>query len=200
MENENATSQSAKSSSGGKWVAAIVIILIVIAGGFYWYHHSQKEAAMQAASQQQQHQQAMTPQKGWNHKGMGGQMASGSGHMHMDMKPQPTPAMTAQQTQELTAGTSTATTTKTFDINGGNFYFVPNKITVHKGDKVTFILHNDGGFHDLVIDELNVKSAMTMTGKTASVTFTADKVGSFVYYCSVPGHRQKGMWGTLTVE
>jgi plastocyanin len=32
---------------------------------------------------------------------------------------------------------------------------------------------------------------------TFSVTLTA---GTYTYFCEVPGHRQGGMWGTLTVK
>jgi len=54
--------------------------------------------------------------------------------------------------------------------------------------------------HDFVIDELNVKTEQfSEQEKQFSVTFTADQMGEFVYYCSVPGHRQAGMWGTLVV-
>lgn len=118
----------------------------------------------------------------------------------MAMTASETPAITDKQTAQLAEGTKTDTTEKTFDLTGGNYYFVPNKITVNQGDKVTFILTNAGGTHDLLIDELGVKTPIIKTGESATVTFTADKKGTFEYYCSLPGHREKGMVGTLTVE
>jgi uncharacterized cupredoxin-like copper-binding protein len=36
-------------------------------------------------------------------------------------------------------------------------------------------------------------------GKVSSVTVTLKK-GTYVYYCPVPGHKQAGMKGTLTVQ
>jgi len=32
------------------------------------------------------------------------------------------------------------------------------------------------------------------------IEFTADKVGEFEYYCSMPGHRQAGQFGKLIVK
>lgn len=110
------------------------------------------------------------------------------------------PPLSDQQAQQATTGISTVTTQKTFNITGGNFYFVPNKITVNKGDQVTFVMVNAGGVHDLIIDELGIKTPVIHTGETASVTFTASRAGSFVYYCDIPGHRTKGMWGNIIVQ
>jgi nitrite reductase (NO-forming) len=59
---------------------------------------------------------------------------------------------------------------------------------------------NAGGMHDLVIDELGVKTPVVKTAEAATATFSADKVGSFVYYCDVANHKEKGMWGTLVVQ
>ncbi len=86
-------------------------------------------------------------------------------------------------------------------VNGGMFYYKPNVLKVKKGQvvKVTFV--NDGGWHDFNIDELNVHSTVIKeTGAKTTVTFTADKVGTFEYYCSVMEHRQKGQVGKITVE
>jgi len=85
-------------------------------------------------------------------------------------------------------------------VNGGEFYFKPNIIKVKQGDTLDITFINDGGFHDFKIDELNVATDKIAAGAQTKVTFVANKKGSFVYYCSVGTHRQKGMWGTLVVE
>jgi len=166
-----------------------IIIILVLLGviGYLHFHNAsqQKVQAMMTANRS-----AMT----------GPMMPSKNGKGGMNMMAVTPPPLSDQQNQQLTEGTSKSATQKTFNITAGNFYFVPNKITVNKGDKVTFNVTNAGGVHDLVIDELGVKTPIAKTATTETYTFTASKTGSFVYYCSVPGHRKKGMWGTLTVQ
>ena len=89
---------------------------------------------------------------------------------------------------------------KEFTVQGQNFSMTPNKITVNKGDKVKITFKNTGGMHDFVLDEFNVKTNPIESGQEATVEFTADKAGSFQYYCSVGNHRAMGMFGTLTVK
>lgn len=88
----------------------------------------------------------------------------------------------------------------TFNVSGVNFAFDPKEMKVKKGQKVTVNFTSDMGFHDFVIDELNVRTPQLKSPGTASVTFTADKVGTFEYYCSVGQHRLNGMVGKLIVE
>ena len=76
--------------------------------------------------------------------------------------------------------------------------FSITEINVKKGDKVRIKVTNTKGNHDINIDEFNV-SAETPLGQEVVVEFVADKVGTFEYYCSKPGHRELGHWGTLTV-
>ena len=59
---------------------------------------------------------------------------------------------------------------------------------------------NSGGTHDFIIDEFNVATKRLNGGEQDAVEFTADKTGSFEYYCSVGQHRQNGQVGTLIVE
>jgi plastocyanin len=89
---------------------------------------------------------------------------------------------------------------KEFTVTGSSFAFSPKTITVNKGDTVKINFVNSVGFHDWVLDAFNVRTPQINAGQSASVTFVADKTGTFEYYCSVGTHRQMGMVGTLTVK
>lgn len=164
------------------YVSVIVLLLVVIVGGAYYVHKKVDNDGREIPRM------------------MGQNIPNGIPMRGMNMTAVTPPPLSDQQKQQLTDGTATTTTQKIFNITAGNFYFVPNAITVNKGDQVTFVVTNAGGVHDVVVDELGVKTPTTRTATTATFTFTASKSGSFVYYCSVPGHRAKGMWGTLTVK
>lgn len=88
---------------------------------------------------------------------------------------------------------------KEFIVTGKNFSFDPEKITVNKGDKVRIVFKNTQGFHDFVIDEYGAATTKAQAPTEEVIEFTADKVGSFEYYCSVGSHRQMGMKGILEV-
>src|SRR5690606_34915537 len=74
-------------------------------------------------------------------------------------------------------------------------------LTARPGDVVKITLINDDGMlHDLVIDEFDVATdQFADRGEQDSITFTANKTGTFDYYCSVPGHKAAGMVGKLVV-
>ena len=93
-----------------------------------------------------------------------------------------------------------AVNVKEFTVTGSNFSFAPKILNVNKGDTVKITFVNSVGFHDLVIDEFDVATKQLQAGQSETITFVADQVGSFEYYCSVGTHRQMGMWGTLTVN
>lgn len=78
-------------------------------------------------------------------------------------------------------------------------WFSLKEINVNKGDTVKIKVKNIKGMHDFVIDEYNVK-VETPLNEEVMIEFVADKAGEFVYYCSVPGHKEKGQWGTLKVS
>lgn len=78
--------------------------------------------------------------------------------------------------------------------------FIPAELKVKKGDKVKLTYKNTAGTHNFVIDEFGVKTALLDAGQSETVEFSADKVGTYEYYCSVPGHRAAGMKGSLVVE
>ena len=73
-------------------------------------------------------------------------------------------------------------------------------MSVNKGDTVKITVKNVNGTHDFKIDEFNVSTRTLNTGETQTITFVADKAGTFEYYCSVGNHRAMGMVGTLIVR
>jgi plastocyanin len=89
---------------------------------------------------------------------------------------------------------------KEFTVTGKNFSFAPATLTVKKGDKVKVTFQNTQGFHDFKIDEYGVATKQGQAPFEEVLEFTANKAGSFQYYCSVGEHRAMGMVGTLTVE
>ena len=98
------------------------------------------------------------------------------------------------------AGVEEMVVVKEFTVSGKNFSFAPSTITVQKGDRVKITFQNTAGFHDFKIDEYGVAAKQAQAPATEVLEFTADKAGSFEYYCSVGSHRANGMKGTLVVE
>lgn len=109
------------------------------------------------------------------------------------------PAGTSEETM-IPNEDSEATDANLLQVEGGNFYFKPNTITVNSGEKVKITFTNVDGMHDFVIDELNIKTPVVNGGETAEVEFTAEEPGEYEFYCSVGSHRQMGMKGTLIVN
>jgi nitrite reductase (NO-forming) len=74
-------------------------------------------------------------------------------------------------------------------------------LTVNVGDTVTItVINGDPVAHDLTLDEFDVKTEqLTDKDQQVTISFTATTPGDFVYYCSLPGHRDIGMYGTLHV-
>src|SRR6266568_855006 len=140
---EQTPSETPQPKSSQKTIAITIIVLIVLAGGYLLY--STRKSAQQHAMTAKM---ATTPTMTQN-SGEKGHVKEGMG-----TAPVTPPPLTDLQKKQLASGTATTTKEKTFNISGGNFYFTPDKITVNKGDKVTIIFDNKGGFHDFVIDAL----------------------------------------------
>ncbi len=85
---------------------------------------------------------------------------------------------------------------------GGEIDGVRNPtLTAQPGDVVSItVVNGDDVQHDMVIDEFGVHSDhLSRKGAETTVVFAVEEPGEFVYYCSIPGHREAGMWGTLQV-
>jgi uncharacterized cupredoxin-like copper-binding protein len=76
------------------------------------------------------------------------------------------------------------------------------KTLTAKAGKVTIVMRNPSSVsHDVSVEGqgVNVHGAVVGHGGTSTVAATL-KPGTYTFYCSVPGHRQAGMVGTLTVH
>lgn len=124
----------------------------------------------------------------------------GEGASLQDQSMATTTESQATSTAPVASGTEGTTEVREIEIDGSNFAFAPKEVRVPYGSQVKIVFKNTGGTHDLVIDEFDVRTKIIQGDATDSVTFTANKKGSFQYYCSVGSHREMGMWGTLIVE
>lgn len=114
---------------------------------------------------------------------------------------QTVPQVVQPQTETPKTPVTDPANTKTFTVKASNFSFDVKEIKVSKGDTVKIVLINDEGFHDWMISEFaGAKTKQLNVGETETVTFVADKAGTFEYYCSVGKHREMGMVGKLIVE
>ncbi|MCC7358154.1 MAG: cupredoxin domain-containing protein [Anaerolineales bacterium] len=82
------------------------------------------------------------------------------------------------------------------------FKYDPAALTVKAGEPVTIILDNKGVLeHNFVIDDFNLHVGPVAGGaKSEAHTFTPTTPGTYTFYCDVPGHKEAGMIGTLTVN
>ena len=118
----------------------------------------------------------------------------------------------AQAAAAPVARSATAAATRHYELQtniiDGKMVFVDAKgqvnpqLTANTGDTIELVLKSgEGAEHDLVIPELKVSSARFSAGSgKVTLRFKAGKAGTFVYYCSIPGHRQIGMEGKLQVS
>jgi len=77
--------------------------------------------------------------------------------------------------------------------------FDPKNLTIPANTDVTITMTNKGvAPHNFSIDALHIDQDVN-PGETKTVTVNAP-AGSYQFYCNVPGHKEAGMVGTLTVQ
>ena len=86
---------------------------------------------------------------------------------------------------------------------GGQLRFDKSKLTAAKPGTVTLQMTNPmsaGMDHGIAVEGNGVDKdgPIVAAGKTSTLTVDLKK-GTYTYYCPVPGHKQAGMTGTLTV-
>lgn len=112
------------------------------------------------------------------------------------------------------------TVTVVMSDSDGTMKFTPDHLDVKKGQQIHFIIENKGAlkhefmlasvkdndkhaemmkkFPDMEHDDPNAKSVDP--GKTADILWRFTKAGTFEFACLIPGHREAGMHGAVTVK
>ena len=116
--------------------------------------------------------------------GMDGTMGGGMGHDG---------AMGHDETSPVADGA------RRIEVTATSFEFDPDEITVTAGEDVAIVLTSEDLLHDFTIDELDAHVAAD-ADETNEGGLRADEPGRYTYYCTVAGHRDAGMEGTLVVE
>lgn len=113
----------------------------------------------------------------------------------------PNLSQNASQTSSIESSALPSGKFKEFNISAKEYAFTPSIVTVQKGDGVKVNFTNDGTVpHNFTITQLNVATKTINSGESVSVTFVAENAGTYTYHCSIDGHRDFGMQGTLIVN
>lgn len=123
--------------------------------------------------------------------------------------PPPAPGAGATQTAEAGAAASPEAVTETsgsseeadqvVTVTMHDIYFDPAELTIPADKHVLIKLENQGaGVHDFSIDALNISVTLN-PGESGEVIVNAP-AGEYEYYCNIPGHKDAGMVGKLTVQ
>lgn len=109
---------------------------------------------------------------------------------------------------------------RTIEVNMSEMAYSPAQIEVKRGEQIRFVIRNAGqDDHEFLLAtaEENLKHAEDMKqhphmqhddpnavrltpNKSAEIVWKFTKPGTFEYSCLIPGHRENGMIGRITVK
>jgi len=123
----------------------------------------------------------------------------------------------------LTACGSAPQTATRLTLTATEYSYSPAQFIVPLGDTVTLVFQNNGLLeHDFVIEKIaltNTTAESTSSsgmshdmtgmdfdlhvsvtsGQSTTLEFTPSQAGTYVFFCTVPGHKEAGMIGQMTV-
>src|SRR5262245_34932271 len=102
----------------------------------------------------------------------------------------------------------------------GRQVYDPDKVQVRRGEQIRFVIHNEGEHvHEFILATTpeNLRHAIAMrknpnmehadpngislaAGKVGELVWKFTKRGTFEFACLIPGHREDGMLGIVTVK
>lgn len=133
----------------------------------------------------------LTVEEGYEMPGAAASDSGGDGAATADGSSRTADEAAAASTDEGSGG-------ETVTVTSHDISFDPTEVTIPANTDVTFVLPNEGAApHNFAIDELDI-SIDQASGETHEITINAPP-GTYEYYCNIPGHREAGMHGVLTV-
>ena len=94
--------------------------------------------------------------------------------------------------------TSTGSSKRGIEVKATSFKFEPKQIAIDRGDQMTVKVTSADMRHIFTIDALKIKVDIPAK-KTMIVNLMGKPEGTYTFYCTVPGHRERGMVGTLSI-
>ncbi len=113
-----------------------------------------------------------------------------------------TSADTTATTETTGADTGGGATISVSADPGGQLAYTETELTTAAGSNTIEFDNPASTPHDVVVEDEGgneVGRTDTISGDTATASVELEP-GTYTYYCSVPGHRDAGMEGTLTAE
>ena len=96
-------------------------------------------------------------------------------------------------------GGAPAASAPVVDIEATEFAFKPATVNLSAAGAATIRIVNKGiAEHDVTVDSIKF-TVLAKPGESVSGTATF-AAGTYDFYCSIPGHKQAGMVGTITVK
>lgn len=85
------------------------------------------------------------------------------------------------------------------EVVAGDMYFEPTELSADAGEIEVTLVNEGAAVHNFVVEEADDTTVVEVTGgQTGSGTIELE-AGDYTFYCSIPGHREAGMEGSLTV-
>ncbi len=113
----------------------------------------------------------------------------------------PTPAAPATDTGGADKPATGSSTVRIAADPGGTLAFEQSAVDADAGTVTIEFTNESSTPHDVLVEgpDGDLGGTDTITGDTASAELELDS-GDYTFYCSVPGHRDAGMEGALTVK
>jgi plastocyanin len=102
------------------------------------------------------------------------------------------------QVNGVAGGTPTADA-REVEVEASNFEFDPDKITIDAQEEIALELQSQDNPHDFAVEGLGLVADVG-AGDDSVQRLRIDQPGTYTFFCTLPGHRDGGMEGTLVVR